>query len=76
MTLFYRRDPIYCIGELELDGLLKVLGSAYREARDNGEAAALRYRGAYDALSILRGGARVEYPEGFMKLFDNLEGGR
>lgn len=74
MTLFYRREPTYCIGEMELDGLLNVLGEAYREARDNGEADALRYRGAYDALSILRGGARVEYPEGFMKLFDSLGG--
>ena len=72
MTLFRRSEPTYHIGELELDGLLKVLGEAYRESRDNGEANALRYRGAYDALSILRGGARVEYPEGFMQLFDGL----
>ena len=72
MTLFRRSEPQYHIGEMELDGLLKLLGERYAEARDAGDVAAVRYRGAYDAFAILRGGGRVEYPNEFVSIFDNL----
>lgn len=76
MTLLREYEPATRVGLYELEGLLSMLEGKARELRNEGDADAYFYLGAYYALSIIRKQERVEYPHEFMKIFTQyVEGG-
>ena len=63
-------EPAKKVGAAELDGALLMLRDRIDEKRENGEADAALYEGAWAALYVLRCG-RFNYPRDFMTVLEN-----